>query len=95
MSNPLGLQEEQTKPRPTRTKVTPEVIDQILTDKYHNGLSTSTLKSKYRISHAVLKQVDEKFGGRFKEIFGVKAKSSKDVSLDEMEAIWKAKKKQK
>lgn len=92
----LALTTGDTKPNQTRTartKLTPETVNEILTDKYQNGMNTTDIRTKYKISFAVLKDLDDKFGKPYTEKFGVKAKPSRDITLEDMEALWKAKSK--
>lgn len=78
--------------RVSKAKITPEIVDQVMIDKYHTGLSANDIKKKHNISAATLKTLDEKYGAAFKERFGVKAKSTKDLTADEMKAYWDGKK---
>lgn len=88
VSEGMSIELENVKTRASKTKLTMELIDNIMTDKYHGGLTNNDLKKKYNISHATLKTADEKYGELFKEKYGVKAKTVKEISPEEMKAYW-------
>lgn len=68
--------------------ITPEQINDMLTDRYHRGISVNELKEKYGISHSKWRDIDKKFSPAFIKKFGATAKPTKDISVDDMNAYW-------
>jgi hypothetical protein len=73
------------KQRRSKQKVTLEFITNILTDKYHNSMTVSEIKSKYGIGHDVYKFVNS-HADIFIAEFG---KKKKVITTDELQEYWK------
>lgn len=68
----------------TRVQLTPEIITEILRDRYHNHMKLTDIKAKYHIGHQTYKEIN-KFAGKFIERFG---KKDKKITIGEMENYW-------
>ncbi len=84
---PTNLLEDNSKVR-SRTQPTPQLINDILEDKYHRGLSIAKIRESRKVSYALIKNADEKYGPQFKERFGVKATPNKSITPEDMSAYW-------
>lgn len=73
----------ETKSRRPRTVITYEKAAEILTDRYHNGMSVGDIKTKYGISHATWIEVNTKLGDAFKKEKGVKTKKANELNGDD------------
>lgn len=91
ITNDFDVALAKVKATGNRGKLTPEIIDQIMTDRYHAGATVAEIRKTYGISHDVYKQVDSKHGAAFKDRFGVIARKAQDITADEMQAYWDAK----
>jgi len=74
-----------TKQRRSKQKITLEFITNILTDKYHNSMTVSEIKSKYGIGHDVYKFINS-HSDIFIAQFG---KKKKIITPDELQEYWK------
>lgn len=74
-----------TKQRRSKQKITLEFITSILTDKYHNSMTVSEIKSKYGIGHDVYKFINS-HSDIFITQFG---KKKKIITPDELQEYWK------
>jgi hypothetical protein len=83
----MSLLDDNSKTK-SRTQPTPQLINDILTDKYHNGLTIAKIRESRGVSYALIKSIDEKYSAQFKERFGVKATPNKSITIDDMTAYW-------
>lgn len=83
-SLPTKIKSE-SKQRRSKQKITLEFITSILTDKYHNSMTVSEIKSKYGIGHDVYKFINS-----YSEVFINKfGKKKKIITTNELEEYWK------
>jgi predicted transposase YdaD len=73
------------KHRRPKQKITLEFITNILTDKYHNSMTVSEIKSKYGIGHDAYKFINS-YSDAFIAEFG---KKKKIITTDELQTYWK------
>lgn len=73
------------KHRRSKQKITLEFITSILTDKYHNSMTVSEIKSKYGIGHEAYKFINSHSDAFIAE-FG---KKKKTITTDELKNYWK------
>lgn len=81
---PLKVKSD-AKQRRSKQKITLEFITSILTDKYHNSMTVSEIKSKYGIGHDVYKFINS-HSDIFIAQFG---KKKKIITPDELQEYWK------
>lgn len=79
------------KKRRARVIVTPELIHNILVDKYHNNMDINEIKKKYKISYNIFKEIHDTFAHEFLVQFGKKEKIIKIADID-MRSFWAEKK---
>lgn len=77
-------QTEHTKQKRSKIQITPEIITNILKDRYHNGFTVHEIKKKYNIGHETYKTVNA-FSAEFIERFG---KKKKTVHIDTLIGYW-------
>jgi hypothetical protein len=69
--------------RKRRAAITYDKATDILTDRYHNGMSVADVKRKHNISHKTWIDLNTKLGEVFKNEMGVKTKKSNELNTDE------------
>jgi hypothetical protein len=78
------MSEKNLEKKKLKKKITPELITEVLTDRYHNGLTINEIKSKYGIGHELYKTING-YSDAFIEKFGSK---KKNISVEQLEHYW-------
>lgn len=72
-----------------KSKLTPEIITEILKDRHHNHMTMVQLKTKHKIGNKSIKEIIDTYSEKYLEKFPVK--EGKKISIDTLQDFWEEK----